>query len=152
MLRKVRREDVASCPFSPHASRIAAHCIARHHNACATPAKTPRATADCAQKAGSPSGPHKSHASPLPRGSCRHIGAGPSRAGSPFSWRCSQDRANDVAGECETAIAMTRCLSRSSPRRKMNPLDVKASRSGFSPFPGTRAWGGLESPCLTAQP
>lgn len=53
----------APFPLTHRASqRIASYSIA-------TPAQhqqTPRATADCAQKAGSPSGPHQSHASPPP--------------------------------------------------------------------------------------
>ena len=125
----------------------ASQCIASH--GITTPAqhqqKPPGPQQIARRKQGLPVGP-TSLTPPPPRGSFRHIGAGPSCAHSPFSWRCSQDRANDVAGGCETAIAMTRCLSRSSPRRKMNPLDVKAPRSVFSPSPARGPGAGLILP------
>lgn len=139
--------------FPPHASRIAAHRIAQHRTALQrlrNTSKPPGPQQIAHRKQGLPVGP--TSLTPPPRGSWsthrRRSKSCPLAVQLALLPRPGQRR----RGGCETTIAMTRCLSRSSLRRKMNPLDVKAPRSGFSPFPGTRAWGGFESPCLTAQP
>ncbi|KIN01902.1 hypothetical protein OIDMADRAFT_28035 [Oidiodendron maius Zn] len=83
-------------PLTHRASqRIASHSIAQHCNACATPANPPGHSRLRTESRVSQWAPPVSRLPPVDRG--RRIGAGPSRARSLFSWRCSQDRANDVA-------------------------------------------------------